>query len=438
MEKNLNCCPDRFSQDDIEGGEEIVSLAVPLPLEIRKMTAMIFSEVKKTTISSSQLSKLNFSIDMFCQGWEKAYTRFGNKPDGELAYRDIVQRFYEAMTPQVRRNFFHSESPSGILKELRQILSPHPPAQIRISRELLTSRQRKTEVKRLRSNIYVPEFHKPIFILSAPRAGSTLLFETLLRFPDVWSTGEENHEVIERLPGLHPSAQNYASNRLSETEATPDTVSALRESFTLQMQDRDGSFYVDLSPSHRPDRIRFIEKTPKNALRAPFLKAAFPDARFIFLYRDPRENISSLMEGWRSRRFVAYRNIPGWPYREWSFLLVPGWRLLKESPLSEIAAYQWKMANSCILEDLQGMSADSWHTVCYTDLIRDPEKKIKEISKFAEFHWDTQVEQSFSNPLPISRMTLSPPSPNKWQRYKKEINAVLPSVEPLECMLKKL
>ncbi|MCI5127691.1 MAG: hypothetical protein D3907_04145, partial [Candidatus Electrothrix sp. AUS3] len=206
MKKNLNCCPDRFSQDDIEGGEDIFSLAVPLPLEIRKMTAMIFSEVKKTTISSSQLSKLNFSIDMFCQGWEKAYTRFGNKPDGELAYRDIVQRFYEAMTPQVRRNFFHSESPSGILKELRQILSPHPPAQIRISRELLTSRQRKTEVKRLRSNIYVPEFHKPIFILSAPRAGSTLLFETLLRFPDVWSTGEENHEVIERLPGLHPSA----------------------------------------------------------------------------------------------------------------------------------------------------------------------------------------------------------------------------------------
>ena len=48
-----------------------------------------------------------------------------------------------------------------------------------------------------------------------------------------------------------------------------------------------------------PGALRFLEKTPKNALRVPFFARIFPDARFIFLWRDPRENIASIMQAWR-------------------------------------------------------------------------------------------------------------------------------------------
>ena len=41
-----------------------------------------------------------------------------------------------------------------------------------------------------------------------------------------------------------------------------------------------------------------LEKTPKNALRLPFLARVFPEARFIYLHRDPRRVLASMMEAW--------------------------------------------------------------------------------------------------------------------------------------------
>ncbi len=60
-----------------------------------------------------------------------------------------------------------------------------------------------------------PALVQPLIIVSAPRAGSTLLFETLAHFPDLWTIGEESHEIIEGIPELHPVAHGYLSDRLA-------------------------------------------------------------------------------------------------------------------------------------------------------------------------------------------------------------------------------
>ena len=44
--------------------------------------------------------------------------------------------------------------------------------------------------------------------------------------------------------------------------------------------------------------LRFLEKTPKNVLRIPFIERIFPDALYVFLWRDPRGNLASIMEAW--------------------------------------------------------------------------------------------------------------------------------------------
>lgn len=282
-----------------------------------------------------------------------------------------------------------------------------------------------------------PEFEKPIFIVSAPRAGSTLLFETLSQFPGLWTIADESHEIIEGIPELHPSAHNFSSNRLTEVDAVPHICSSLRERFARQLQNRNGLAYLDIPVKERSTRVRFLEKTPKNALRIPFLKTVFPGAIFIYLYRDPRENISSLMEGWRSRNFVAYKQLPGWDYREWCFFLPPGWPSLKDCSLAEIAAYQWKTANSYILEDIQVLPASSWHLVRYSDLVKEPKKVIQEISEFAELNWDAHIERVMSQSLPIARRTLSDPSPDKWRKNEREIALVLPNLEPIVSFLEK-
>src|ERR1051325_11259376 len=87
-----------------------------------------------------------------------------------------------------------------------------------------------------------------------------------------------------------------------------------------------------------------LEKTPKNSLRIPFLKTMFPDALFIYLYRDPRATMSSMLDAWRSNKFATYPALPGWTGHPWSLLLVPGWRSLIDKPLAEIVAHQWTTA----------------------------------------------------------------------------------------------
>ncbi len=286
-------------------------------------------------------------------------------------------------------------------------------------------------LKLLKEELKLPEFDKPIFILSAPRAGSTLLFETLSQFPQLWTVGRESHDLIETIPELHPAAHNFSSNRLTEADALPHIGPALRDGFVRQLRDRSGTAYINLPVEQRPQKIRFLEKTPKNALRVPFLKAIFPDALFIFLYREPRANISSMMEGWRSPHFIPYPQLPGWQKQKWRFLLIPGWSSLQNCSIAEIAARQWQTANSYIWDDLQSLPPSSWHPVRYRDLIKEPEKVIKEISEFAGIEVDAKIEERLSKSLPISAVTLSAPSPDKWRKNEREILEILPIVEPI-------
>jgi sulfotransferase family protein/aspartyl/asparaginyl beta-hydroxylase len=148
-----------------------------------------------------------------------------------------------------------------------------------------------------------PRFDRPVFIVSPPRSGSTLLFETLAAAPDVFTIGDESHQLIEGIPGLAPGQGNHDSNRLLAADATPAVAASLRERFLRELHDRDGRAPV-------ADSLRMLEKTPKNALRVPFLAAVFPEARFIYLHRDPRQVLGSMIEGWQSGRFATYPKLP--------------------------------------------------------------------------------------------------------------------------------
>ncbi|MDE3088018.1 MAG: sulfotransferase, partial [Chloroflexota bacterium] len=238
--------------------------------------------------------------------------------------------------------------------------------------------KQREKIARRQMTFQPPRFAQPLIIVSAPRAGSTLLFETLAHFSDLWTIGEESHEIIEGIPALHPSAHGYSSNRLIATDVTPEIKTLLYDRLARQLQDCQNRPFIELPAAEQPSEIRLLEKTPKNALRIPFLRALFPDARFIFLYRDPAENISSIVDGWQSKRFIAYHALPGWQGVAWSFLLIPGWETLVDRPLVEIAAHQWRVANETIMSDLALLPRDDWLFVRYTDLVapRAPDPTI--------------------------------------------------------------
>ncbi len=284
--------------------------------------------------------------------------------------------------------------------------------------------------------IRVPHFDRPVIIVSAPRSGSTLLFETLARLPGLWTIGGESHGVFESIRELRPENRGFDSNAVGPGELRPDVADQLRQHFARLLRDERGRLYQRMPAGARPEVVRFLEKTPKNALRIPFLNDLFPDARFVFLYREPRGNVSSLMDGWRSGRFVTYRDLPGWSRGDWSFLLIPGWRELSGESLADIAAAQWRESNRAIMEALDGVPSDRWCALSYAEFIKDPARAVSAIADFSGLRVPAGALPGPS--LPLSRYTLSEPDPEKWRRNEAEILRILPQVEALWGRLESL
>ena len=260
-----------------------------------------------------------------------------------------------------------------------------------------------------------PVFDRPTFIVSSPRSGSTLLFETLSKAPGLATIGSESHALMEAIPGVSPAARNWNSNRMTAAEATPAIVAALRERFRGALRDRTGAA-IGANP------VRMLEKTPKNALRIPFLAAAFPEARFIYLHRDPQPTLASMMEAWSSGGFRTYPQLPGWTGPDWSLLLIPGWRELIDAPLNRIVATQWATTTRILLDDLAALPSDRWRSIRYEAFIAAPQPEISRLCQAMDLGWDAQLGAS----LPMARHTVSAPNPDKWRASAAAIEAVRP------------
>jgi len=256
-------------------------------------------------------------------------------------------------------------------------------------------------------------FDRPIIILGAPRSGTTLLFETLSKCANVWTIGGESLDVFER-----PDQIGDRGNRLDYSDADPNASKRVIGGFLSVVRDRQGRLYIERESSERPCSIRFLEKTPRNSLRIPFLRSIFPDSKFIFLYRDPRSNIGSLIDGWHASG-------------RWTFLYPPGWRELIGKPIPVIAASQWRAANHFILMDLMNLPRDHWMFVEYGRLVDDSDKQIRKLCEFTSLEIDDVLDSMLKRPLPLSQTTVTPPHPEKWRRHAKELDRVMPSLEAI-------
>jgi hypothetical protein len=273
---------------------------------------------------------------------------------------------------------------------------------------------------------YLPSsIERPVFIVSAPRSGSTLLFETLAKAETLWSVGDESHLLIEGMPRLSVSPEGVDSNRLTEANADPITAQQIRVRFAERLINRDG--VARWGRATGP--VRMLEKTPKNSLRIPFFRTVFPDALFVYLYRDPRENLSSIMEAWKAGGWITYPRLAGWE-GPWSLLLPPGYQELRGKSLAQIAAFQWISANQYILSDLALLPKSRWIMVGYDQLVENAAREVERICKFIDIAFDAQLQTVVGGDLPLSRYTLTPPAKHKWRKNGPAIATVLDQVLP--------
>src|SRR5688500_10412186 len=171
----------------------------------------------------------------------------------------------------------------------------------------------------------------PIFLVGPPAAGTDVLYEALARADGVLFPRPGAQPLVDALADGAPETA-ADGHRLDASDATPELAAGLREAISSAAADREGRGPAEAKGG------RFLDRTPRNSLRVPFLDAVFPDATFLYVHRDPRESLADLLGAWRSGKFVTHSKLPGWPGPPWSLLLVPGWRDLAGRPLPEIVA----------------------------------------------------------------------------------------------------
>lgn len=264
-----------------------------------------------------------------------------------------------------------------------------------------------------------------------------MLFEMMVANDAFVTLGDEGHVHVEGIDALNVRHRNFDSNRLTAVDARDPIIAQLRMNYARDMRTSRGLPLASLG-GEMPETVRFLEKTPKNALRIPFFKAAFPDAKFIFLHRDAPSNISAIIEAWRTGRFVTYPMLPDWTGAPWSMLLIPGWRELKGKPLAEIAMRQWRDTNETILNDLAELPAEDFCSVSYEDLVANPAATLQRLYDFAGVPFDANAKAMAQRPVPLSRSTISPPDPEKWRKNEAAIMPYLESTKATEARLASL
>ncbi|MEP7244712.1 MAG: sulfotransferase [Gammaproteobacteria bacterium] len=391
--------------------EHTVLAPVMTPAEVDFLILDLRSELVANSNGAeaqARLARYHALLDALCRDWRQFYALHGERREGWPAFaqlRDSVREasvvIAEGLAMRTNGIAAHKVLEGRVL---RPMLGPAPAAAT-------------ANAARGRSRL-----HQPVFIIAAPRSGSTLLFETLAVSPQWFTLGGEGHALIEGIPELQPGAPGVDSNRLEARQATDAVAERIVNEVLRDMRNSRGESPPPTGP------LRFLEKTPKNALRIPFLERVFPDAKFVVLWRDPRDSLSSIMEAWRSGQWKTYNGLSGFD-GPWSLLLPPGWRGMNGRPLEEIAAFQWDTTHRVVLEDLARLSRDRWTAVSYAQLTGDTTATIRRLCAFTGIEFDATLAEHVSRPLPPSRYTHTAPAPDKWRRNQAEIERVLPTLE---------
>ncbi|MBF0622388.1 MAG: sulfotransferase [Magnetococcales bacterium] len=274
------------------------------------------------------------------------------------------------------------------------------------------------------ANIEPP--HDPVFVIGCSRAGTTVTFETIACHPTFKTLGYELTRLWHHLH--HPGRNSWHSEAATSADANADHRNAILSHWYQRL---GNGWYLD--------------KSCINTLRIPYLYALFPKARFIYVHRDGRSNISSLMDGWRQgARFDLRQYLGDLPERvaitdgehtfnHWCFFLPSAWREFNEASLEEVCAHQWNTANRMALEGRAVIPDRQWIQVAYEDLFSRPVALFSEICEKLEIPFDPAVEQRCSNLTSHQTSIVNgPPALEKWRsRNPEAIEKILPQIAPL-------
>lgn len=271
-----------------------------------------------------------------------------------------------------------------------------------------------------------PRIPDPVFVIGCSRSGTTVTYETLAASGRFLHFGYELPRFWNGLYG--PLNNGWESEAADARHAKP--------------QHRDATFrffYQHLGQG------LVLDKTCINTLRIPYLHQLFPQARYVFVHRDGRDNISSMMDGWRLGRtdggfgltqFFGPSpepvSINGGEFHEWHFFLPPGWRDYNSASLEEVCAFQWISANQRALQGEMLVPPEQWIRLPYEDIVERPVEAFQRVFERLDIPFDDRLRAHCAS---LDRRPTSivsgPPQRQKWRsRNREAIERILDQIRP--------
>lgn len=231
---------------------------------------------------------------------------------------------------------------------------------------------------------------RPIFLLSLPRSGSTLVQRVMAAHPQI-ATAAEPWLLL-------PHAYALREQGLAAEYTQPVAARAIRE-FVAELPGGEDDYWealrgfvLDLyTRAAGPGATHFLDKTPRYHFVTPELFRMFPDAKVVFLWRNPLAVVASIVETWTKGRW----NVDRW-----------------QGDLRGIPA----------LVEAHEAHRDTTLAVNFETLVAEPEATWPRIFEYLELPFDPEQLTAFSEVRLAGRMG----DPTGVHRYQEL------STEPLE------
>jgi hypothetical protein len=232
----------------------------------------------------------------------------------------------------------------------------------------------------------VPDYMLPMpiaFVFGCARSGTSILGELIAAHPEV-SYLYEAHHIWRRAGHARDD-----SHRLVASDAEPEVVRKLRKRFRTEI---GGAALL-------------VEKNPRSSLRIPFIRAAFPEAKLVHIYRDGRDVACSLLAG-----------VGG---EDWRHLKPPDWaRLFADQEGIVRCAAAWRSVMEIILADL----ADTPHfSIRYEDLVERPNEIARGLFDYLSLPLHPDVVAFVDRIVNTTAGSYQPARQRKWYRDDHDV-----------------
>jgi hypothetical protein len=245
----------------------------------------------------------------------------------------------------------------------------------------------------------------PVFVLGFFRSGTTLVQQVLRTHPDVFLSDEVGliHAVVRELHRMAPGPDPVPA-KLARLDA--QALSALRDAYWRAAREHHGPGC---------EHGVFVDKYTLNTVDLPVIDAVFPDARVLFVMRDPRDVcLSCVMQ-----------------------LMVPGPATMHLLRLKDAAALYAQVMR--FWRDVRDRLAVRWKLLRYEDAVDDFEGTFRPVFEFIGVDWRDNVVDFHRQAAgrfvaSPSRNQVAQPlfrsSLERWRHYAADLEPVLPTLAP--------